>query len=215
MSAMVQFEGMLMDHQVHLANRNAQEWADVAADLGKKLEESDEAIAANLGVRYALAEQLRRIDPTNPLLVDEMLRNRLIEASERAYYLAGKNFDAGRQAGLSFAIPGRPTGADEAARIAERAAMIQALKSIKPDHPVLVAIERADFTILIEAALRDADPDHYLVNRHGKANVSTLHALGREAFKESERKRMQGQVVSPLSDAADLGREWVDRHDNG
>ena len=204
-----------MDHQVHLANRNAREWEAYAQELQRQLEDGYGSIAANLGIRYALIEQLRRVDPKNPLLVDEMLKNRLIEAAEQAFFLGDKNFDAARHVGLTFAIPGRPTGADEAARIAERAAMIQALKSIKPDHPVLVAIERADFTILIEAALRDADPDHYLVNRHGKANVSTLHALGREAFKESERKRMQGQVVSPLSDAADLGREWVDRHDNG
>ncbi|MBQ0916853.1 hypothetical protein KBW71_00115 [Hydrogenophaga aromaticivorans] len=215
MSAMLQFEGMLMDHQVHQANRNAQEWEVYARGLEEKLEASYEAIAANLGVRYALAEQLRRVDPENPLLVDDPLRNRLIEAAERAYHLAGRHFDAARQVGLSFAIPGRPTGADEAERIAARSAMTKALRSIEPEHPVLVALERADFTVLVEAALKDAAPDHYLVNKNGAANVSVLHALGREAFKDSERKRLQGEVVSPLSDAADLGREWVDRHDNG
>lgn len=110
MSAMLQFEGMLMDHQVHLANRNAQEWEAYARDLERQLEESEGANASNLGVRYALAEQLRRVDPENPLLVDEQLRNRLIEAAEQAFFLEDKNFDAARQVGLTFDIPGRPTG---------------------------------------------------------------------------------------------------------
>ncbi|EWS65854.1 hypothetical protein Y695_00874 [Hydrogenophaga sp. T4] len=99
-----------MDHQVHLANRNAQEWEAYARDLERQLEESEGANASNLGVRYALAEQLRRVDPENPLLVDEQLRNRLIEAAEQAFFLEDKNFDTARQVGLTFDIPGRPTG---------------------------------------------------------------------------------------------------------
>ena len=152
MSAMLQFEGMLMDHQVHLANRNAQEWADLATELGRRLEESDEAIAVNLGVRYALADQLRRVDPTNPLLIDEPLRNRLIEAAEQAYHLAGKNFDAARQAGLTFDIPGRPTSSADSARLSR---LIEKLREKERGLPLLTALDRADFTFLIEVALRD------------------------------------------------------------
>ncbi|WP_305722584.1 hypothetical protein [Hydrogenophaga sp.] len=107
---MLQFEGMLMDHQVHLATRNAQEWETYARDLERQLEDIWGANASNLGVRYALAEQLRRIDPANPLLVNEQLRNCLSDAAERAFFLEGKNFDAARQVGLTFEIPGRPTG---------------------------------------------------------------------------------------------------------
>ncbi|MDP2440204.1 MAG: hypothetical protein U1D36_07780 [Hydrogenophaga sp.] len=152
MSALLQFEGMLMDHQVYLANRNAQEWEAYARELEQRLEESDEAIAANLGVRYALADQLRRVDPTNPLLIDEALRNRLMEAAERDYHLAGKHFDAARQTGLTFDIPGRPTSSADSARLSR---LIEKLREKEPGHPLLTALDRADFTFLIEVALRE------------------------------------------------------------
>lgn len=152
MPAMLQFEGMLMDHQVYLANRNAQEWEAYARELERQLEEIYGANASNLGVRYALAEQLRRVDPLNPLLVDEPLRNNLMEAAERAFFLEDKNFDAARQVGRSFDIPGRPTSSADSAR---QSRMIEMLREKAPGHPFLAALERADFTFLIEVALRD------------------------------------------------------------
>lgn len=149
---MLQFEGMLMDHQVHLANRHAQEWAAYARELERELEEVNGANASNLGVRYALAEQLRRVDPLNPLLVDEPLRNCLMEAAERAFFLEGKHFDAARQVGRSFDIPGRPTSSVDSVH---RSRMIEKLREKAPGHPLLVALERADFTFLIKVALME------------------------------------------------------------
>jgi len=73
--------------------------------------------AANLALRCAIEVQLLRSDPDNPVLVDQDLRERVRRAGEMAVTLLGEQasdpnapdpFDMAREAGLTFAIPGRP-----------------------------------------------------------------------------------------------------------
>lgn len=88
------------------------------ADLGKAASDSVQAYraaldkmqlanASNLTIRYALAKELQKVDPGNPLLNDKMLRERLMEAGAKAFSISDLDFDAAREVGRTFKIPGR------------------------------------------------------------------------------------------------------------
>ena len=76
--------------------------------------EMAEANAANLGVRFALANQLELSDSENPLLKDQSLIKRIQNAAESAYKKV--DFNAAREAGRSFPVPGRDKATILAAR---------------------------------------------------------------------------------------------------
>lgn len=121
------------------------------------IEEMNLANAANLGVRYALANQLAIVDPENPLLNDVSLVERLKAAAESAFKIAGQHFDAARDVGRSFKIPGRERASPKqlvqppkllkddpeqlkdayAGVIALRDAMAAQLLRLDPDNPLL------------------------------------------------------------------------------
>ncbi len=101
-----------------------------------------EALAGTLALRCALEMQLLRADPDNPLLQDQDLRDRVRRAGQMAFYVATsikdpgegdkEGFDAAREAGMSFSVPGRPSGPDVLAEIALGEVYTQRLKAI--DH---------------------------------------------------------------------------------
>lgn len=64
------------------------------------------ANAENLGVRFALATQLKLADPENPLVNDLSLLAR-VGSSARKEFKVNSNFDAACDAGRSFPVPGR------------------------------------------------------------------------------------------------------------
>lgn len=63
--------------------------------------------AGLVALRDALVRQLLIVDPTNPLLADSMLQMRVRAAGQTAYIMNGEDFESARQAGKTFAIPGR------------------------------------------------------------------------------------------------------------
>lgn len=118
--------------------------------------EMNEANGGNLGVRCALEEQLRMVDPKNPLLVDESLVHRIKAAAVTGMIAAGNHFDGAREVGRTFRIPGREKGpaaavlappkpgndvaklkADYAGLVALRDALVRQLLISDPTNPLL------------------------------------------------------------------------------
>ena len=153
MSGILQFEGMLMDHQVHMAQRNALEWQAYAQQLERDLNEMSVANAANLGVRCALSEQLRRVDPRNPLLNDEAMRERLLQEAGDAF-LSERDFDAARRVGGAFKVEGRPTKLNQAG---EALLLAVRLQNLSPGHFMLKIFEEGDWALLLREALRSEE----------------------------------------------------------
>lgn len=63
--------------------------------------------AGLVALRDALIRQLLIHDPTNPLLGDPMVQWRVRAAGQTAFIMNGEDFESAREAGKSFAIPGR------------------------------------------------------------------------------------------------------------
>lgn len=59
--------------------------------------------AGNLAEKQALREALRKLDPKNPLLVNEDLQARIKAAGQRAYGMTD-DWDAAREAGGTFRV---------------------------------------------------------------------------------------------------------------
>lgn len=126
--------------------------ADSLANSNLALEMMDYA-AENLGVRYALAEELAKFESNHPLITDDSLIERLKKAAVAAFHLVGRDFNAAREAGRTFKIPGRevpklqpPTLLKHdpeqikqayAGVIALRNALSEQLKRFDPDNPLL------------------------------------------------------------------------------
>lgn len=124
----------------------AQQYADLYGEMIL-------ANVENLGVRYALAEQLEKADPSNPLLSDAMLLEQLKAAVSAAFELAERDWDAAREAGRIFKIPARKTPSTPppkvlkheheqiklayAGVIALRCALSEQLKRFDPENPLL------------------------------------------------------------------------------
>lgn len=105
--------GDMMTDMMVATHRRAAEHASRHAQINQgnvdylkgELQKCEEDNAANLAHRYALHEQLKRFDPTNPLLVDKMLVERLHNAAISAFVIAQNSPDAAREVGRTFAIP--------------------------------------------------------------------------------------------------------------
>ena len=63
--------------------------------------------AGLVALRDALVRQLLISDPTNPLLGDPMLQMKVRGAGITAFIMNGEDFESARNAGKTFAIPGR------------------------------------------------------------------------------------------------------------
>jgi hypothetical protein len=63
-----------------------------------------DANAGNLALRCALLEQLRRVDPSNPLVRDAALQDRVVRLGQSAMAITG-DWDEVRKVGRDFKIP--------------------------------------------------------------------------------------------------------------
>ncbi len=126
----------------------AAESAAIANHNGELFEKMSEANAANLAHRWALHEQLRTIDPTNPLLTDKLLIERLQAAGTAAFRIASNDYDAASELGRTFNIPGRekkhpvPITYENlklayAGGLAQRHAMAAELRRLDSTNPLL------------------------------------------------------------------------------
>ena len=164
------WDGFATDMAINGANqrannavRNTHQWAEYAGQVEKRAADAEDAIAQNLAIRFALAAQLERIDPDNPILKDTMLLERLKEAGSSVFAVTDSNYDAAREVGRTFKIPGRegpfvppPTPARArmlpptlmkqdnpimnlayASTIAHRNALVEQLKRVDPNNPLL------------------------------------------------------------------------------
>lgn len=97
-------DGFIYDAQVSDLTRAAN---DSVAEYRRQLNVMNEANAVNLTLRYALARQLEKVDPQNPLIKDQALVERLKKAGRTAFALSPDTFDGAREVGRTFKIPGR------------------------------------------------------------------------------------------------------------
>lgn len=68
---------------------------------------ADSNYAGLLSQREALIRQLRKADPTNPLLTDPTFMERLRVSGRMAFTVTSGNMEAAREVGQTFQIPGR------------------------------------------------------------------------------------------------------------
>lgn len=168
--------------------------------------------AANIAMRYALAEQLRRVDPNNPLLIDSALRERILNHGERVLATTN-NWDSVREAAQNFAIPGRPTTADSSGQVALLAALLEEIRRVNPDSPVLNGV----YLRPLEEHLKTLDPDSPMLKPEDAAHESAtvIFERGRAAFRDAEKhnalvqKNPNLNIASGLQLAAEKGREAV------
>lgn len=104
-----QFEGMLADidrmGDQRQFQREREHYEDRIADLRNYL-------ARAYGLREALLVQLKISDPSNPLVQDEDLRERIATSASRAFFAnrdpdGTLNFNRAKEVGRTFKIPGR------------------------------------------------------------------------------------------------------------
>lgn len=98
------------DMAVSTARNEATRLSRSLQQANDNITEMNEANAANLGLRCALEEQLRKVDPTHPLLKDTSLIERIKAAAISGFYAVSRNFDGAREVGRTFKIPGRENG---------------------------------------------------------------------------------------------------------
>ncbi|WP_371436197.1 hypothetical protein [Polaromonas sp.] len=122
------------------------------------IDEMNLANAANLGVRYALANQLAIVDPENPLLNDVSLVERLKAAAESAFKIAGQHFDAARDVGRSFKIPGRERASSPKQLVQPPKLLKDDPEQLKDAYAGVIALRDA-----IAAQLMRLDPDNPLL----------------------------------------------------
>jgi hypothetical protein len=103
--------------------------------------EAEDWNAKNLAIRFALAEQLSKLDPDNPLLANVLLLERLKNSGQVAFDISGRDYDAAREAGRTFSIPERANTKHSTKEAAEnivfRAALAKELERLDPENPLL------------------------------------------------------------------------------
>lgn len=160
---------------------------EVAAHNGLVARDMTDHAAGLTGIRSALATQLATFDPAHPLLKDDSLIERIKKAAVAAFRISKLDFDAAREVGKTFAIPGyekprlSPFG-----KAATAAQLIDDLVKLRPAAPVAPtqATEPSIYTnpaflelqqqyaasLAMRSALsevvRQADPDHALLKDH-------------------------------------------------
>lgn len=181
-------------------NRNIEQLYATIQRLEAEIDEGREYAAGTLGVRSAGFTQLARYDPENPILKDKSLLERIKKAAISAFKTSGLDYNAAREVGSSFRIPGHegpvsqpqlaPTVASPFARAvgAPAAAQRPSLSAVH-SHPAHVELQQQYAgSLALRAALSEVvkqlDPDHpllkdlYLQSSIRKAGI-TAFTLGK------------------------------------
>jgi hypothetical protein len=219
---------MRMAHDLKQGTDAAQEKADQAqarvAQLQQELDRKTKSLetyrawhAANLSLRCALEMQLLRADPENPLLHDQDLRERVRRAGEMAVTMLGDNpdadpFDMAREAGLTFDVPGRPSGVQVLSELAltevymRRLAFLhadgveawQALHKVQLGHGAMTAARDL---------LQQMEPQSALLQA---STVQQVRDLAMEEFqRQQQQRRMSQKGPSAAWSAAVAGQQTV------
>lgn len=139
--------------------------------------EMNDAHAGNLGIRCALEEQLRYVDPNSPLLKDTSLLERIKAAAISGFYALNEHFDGAREVGRTFKIPGRENGPPPAPTATPKAGL--ALR----DDPAKLKLEYAGLVALRDALVRQLlihDPTNPLLG--DPMLMMKVRAAGQTAF---------------------------------
>lgn len=164
--------------------------------------------AGHLSMRGALATQLANYDPKHPLLHDDSLIERIKEAGTSAFRISNLDFEAARDVGKTFAIPGyEKPKYSPFAKAAISAATVRTLADLPPlqatapapaadqsvySNPAFLELQQQYAASLslrsaLSEVLRQADPDHPLLKDHmlqeriRKAGISAF-VLGKLDF---------------------------------
>lgn len=143
--------------------KRVQSEASVAEQNGQLADEMMEVAAANYGVRAALAAQVERFDPANPLLKDANLVERVKKAAIAAFHVNGKDFGAAREVGRTFSIPGRVGQAAAVAAGPRPATMAAQLLKNDPEQMKLAYAGALAHRNALAEQLRKLDPENPLL----------------------------------------------------
>lgn len=142
------------DQAIRQANAAARQHAENAEIYLKRAIVNMNGNACNLGIRFALANQLEKCDPDNPLLKDQKLVQQVMDAALAEFKRRGDHYDGAREAGRNFPVPPSPTkrmqppvllGNTQAEHfkegyagvIALRNAFSEQLRKLDPENPLL------------------------------------------------------------------------------
>lgn len=161
--------------------------------------------AANLALRSALEVQLLRADPDNPLLQDAMLRDRVRRSGEMALATAPDDgsvdpYDAAREAGVSFSVPGRPSGVEVLQELALTEAYMKRLLQLNlpQDHALrlLQTLQRGYGTMTAaRELLQQMEPGSELLSTQA---TQRARQIAMEEFQRLQQQRRQQAQAAPL-----------------
>ncbi|BAO81326.1 hypothetical protein SRAA_1472 [Serpentinimonas raichei] len=166
--------------------------------------------AANLTLRCALEMQLLRADPENPLLHDQELRNRVRRAGETSINMSipGQGmdpFDVAREAGLSFSVPGRPSGVQVLAELALTEVYMRRLAFLHADQKdgawsalQKVQIGQGSMTAA-QDLLREMEPQSPLLH---PSTMQQVRDMAMDEFQNQQRARRSQKGPSAAWSAA-------------
>lgn len=191
-----------MDLEAQLKGQTAQA-AALQAQVDKlktQLEAVRKWHAANLALRSALEVQLLRADPDNPLLQDAPLRDRVRRAGEVAAAMAPQDddvdpYDAAREAGASFSVPGRPSGAQVLEELVLAEAYMRRLLQLNlpQDHALrlLQSLQRGHGTMTAaRELLQQMEPGSELLSAQA---TQRAREIAMEEFQRQQQRLQQRQ----------------------
>ena len=210
-----------MAQDLKQGGEEAQAKASAAESQNAKLQKSLDTYrawhAANLSLRCALEMQLLRADPENPLLHDQALRERVRRAGEMAVTMLGDNpdvdpFDMAREAGLTFDVPGRPSGVQVLSELALTEVYMRRLAFLHAEgEDAWKALHKVQIGHGAMTAARDLlqqmEPQSALLQA---STVQQVQDLAMEEFqRQQQQRRLTQKGPSAAWSAAVAGQQTV------
>lgn len=173
--------------------------------------------ASNLALRCALEMQLLRADPDNPLLQDQDLRERVRRGGAMAVSMLGEDsvvdpFDMARETGLTFDVPGRPSGVQVLSELALTEVYMRRLAFLHADgEDAMKALQKIQLGHGTMSAARDLlkqmDPGSDLLKPQTTLQVQEM-AMD-EFQRHQQERRLQSKGASTAWSAAVSGQQTV------
>lgn len=153
--------------------------------------------------------QLLRTDPENPLLQDQALRERVRRAGETAVTMLGNSpdvdpFDMAREVGLTFAVPGRPSGVQVLSELALTEVYMRRLAFLHAEgEDAWKALHKIQMGRGAMTAARDLlkqmEPESALLQATA---VQQVQDLAMDEFQRQQQRRLQHKGHSATSSAS-------------
>lgn len=196
------------------------------AALNEVARDGQETAAGLYGVRAAVIAQLERYDPSNPVIKDDSLVERIKKAAVSAFRIGKQDYVAAKEVGRTFRIPGHEGPVKPvvpvpvaASPFAKAVASLVPLAPFQPsltavhNHPAHIELQQQYAgSLALRAALSEVvkqlDPNHPLLSDHflqsniRKAGI-TAFIMGRLDYDAARSAGLSFVLPKPVAGEAD------------